>query len=63
MIQETFGEINEDISTDTFKILDPSNNIEIIITSIHMINLQSILHLIPTQTSRIKSKSIIGALN
>lgn len=63
MIQETVGEINENTSTDTFKILDPSNNIEIIIISIHMINLQSILHLIPTQTSLESHQSLLSELS
>ncbi|KAG5422340.1 hypothetical protein I9W82_001435 [Candida metapsilosis] len=63
MNQATVKETNEDAHTDTFKILDPSNNIEIIITAVHTISLQSILHLIPTQTSLESHQSLLSDLS
>lgn len=64
MIRETGEQFNDVVTlTDTFRILDPSTNIEIIITPIYMIKLQSIIDLIPKQTSLQSHQSLLSELS
>lgn len=64
MIRETGEQFNDVVTlTDTFSILDPSTNIEIIITPIYMIKLQSIIDLIPKQTSLQSHQSLLSELS
>ncbi|KAI5968147.1 hypothetical protein CANMA_002570 [Candida margitis] len=63
--EEEEEEVTKDVAAipDTFKILDSSNNIEIVISPIHMINLKSIIDVIPTQTSLQSHQSLLSELS